>query len=99
MWYAIISEDVEDSLPLRKLHRPAHLLRLQDLNDQHRLLIAGPNPAIDSSEPGEAGFSGSLVVAEFESLKQAQLWASDDPFMLHGVYRQVVVKPYIKVLP
>lgn len=99
MWYAVISQDIENSLPLRKIHRPAHLARLQDLSDQNRLLIAGPHPAVDSSEPGEAGFTGSLVVADFESLDQAQQWADQDPFLLNGVYQSVVVKPYLKVLP
>ncbi|MCL4170474.1 UNVERIFIED_CONTAM: hypothetical protein GTU68_045796, partial [Idotea baltica] len=76
MWYAIISQDVEDSLPLRKVHRPAHLARLHELNDQKRLLIAGPHPVNDSSDPGDAGFSGSLVVADFDSLEKAQEWAN-----------------------
>jgi len=99
MWYAIISEDVENSLPLRKLHRPAHLARLEKLADENRLLIAGPHPAVDSEEPGEAGFSGSLVVAQFENLEAAQAWADQDPFALNNVYKKVVVKPYKKVLP
>ncbi|MEM7359593.1 MAG: YciI family protein [Pseudomonadota bacterium] len=99
MWYAIISQDVENSLPLRKAHRPAHLQRLNELNEAGRLLIAGPHPAIDSADPGDAGFSGSLVVADFESLEQAQEWAAADPFKLNGVYQSVLVKPYIKVLP
>lgn len=99
MWYAIISEDVSDSLPLRKIHRPAHLERLSELNLQGRLLIAGPHPAIDSIEPGEAGFSGSLVVAEFDTLIEAQAWADQDPYWLNGVYATVKVKPYLKVLP
>jgi uncharacterized protein YciI len=99
MWYAIISQDVDDSLPLRKLHRPAHLARLKDLHTKGRILIAGPHPAIDSDSPGDAGFSGSLVVAEFDSLKLAQTWADQDPYLLNGVYAAVVVKPYLKVLP
>ncbi|MFT5573133.1 MAG: hypothetical protein ACI9FR_002066 [Cryomorphaceae bacterium] len=99
MWYAIISQDVVDSLPLRKLHRPAHLQRLKDLHANGRILIAGPHPAIDSNEPGEAGFSGSLVVAEFDSLQSAQAWADQDPYLLNGVYAEVIVKPYLKVLP
>jgi uncharacterized protein YciI len=99
VWYAIISQDVVDSLALRKLHRPAHLQRLKDLHAQGRILVAGPHPAIDSSDPGEAGFSGSLVVAEFDSLQLAQDWADQDPFQLNGVYSKVVVKPYLKVLP
>ncbi len=99
MWYAIISEDIENSLSLRAANRSAHLARLQALADQGRLLIAGPHPAIDCEEPGEAGFSGSLVVAEFESLAEAQAWADTDPYLLQGVYAKVVVKPYKKVLP
>jgi len=99
MWYAIISQDVENSLPLRKIHRPAHIERLKELHSQGRILIAGPHPAIDSSEPGDAGFSGSLVVAEFDSLKSAEAWAAVDPYQLNGVYQSVIVKPYIKVLP
>jgi len=75
------------------------LQRLQQLNDEKRLLIAGPNPAVDSNEPGEAGFSGSLVVAKFDCLDDAQRWANQDPYFLNGVYQDVVVKPYIKVLP
>lgn len=99
MFYAIISEDVPNSLPLRMQARPAHIARLEALRDQGRLLIAGPCPAIDSEEPGEAGFSGSLVVAEFESLDEAQRWADADPYISGGVYQSVVVKPYKKVLP
>ncbi len=99
MWYAIISEDVANSLPLRKAHRPEHLARLQALADDGRLLIAGPHPAEDCEDPGEAGFTGSLVVAEFASLEEAQAWADADPFLLHGVYDKVTVKPYKKVLP
>ena len=99
MWYAIISEDVENSLPLRKIHRPAHLERLTELDQAGRLLIAGPHPANDSSEPSDAGFTGSLVVAEFESLDAAEIWADADPYQLNGVYQNVTVKPYIKVFP
>ncbi|GAB2517149.1 YciI family protein [Microbulbifer agarilyticus] len=99
MWYAIISQDVENSLPLRKTARAAHIARLTALKDEGRLLIAGPHPAIDSEEPGEAGFSGSLVVAEFPSLADAQSWADDDPYMSAGVYASVTVKPYKLVLP
>jgi uncharacterized protein YciI len=99
MWYMIYSEDIEDSLALRKQARPAHLDRLQKLKDQGRLLVAGPCPAIDSEDPGEAGFSGSLVVAEFSSLAEAQTWADCDPYIEAGVYAKVVVKPYKKVLP
>lgn len=99
MYYAIISQDVENSLPKRKQARPAHLARLEELKDQGRLLIAGPHPIIDSEDPGEAGFSGSLVVAEFDSLELAQAWADEDPYVDAGVYEKVIVKPFKKVLP
>lgn len=99
MYYAIISEDVPDSLRLRKQARPAHLERLETLKNDGRLLVAGPHPAIDSPDPGDAGFSGSLVIAEFESLEQAQQWANDDPYQEAGVYQSVTVKPYKVVLP
>ncbi len=99
MWYAIISQDIENSLPLRKEARPAHLERLEALKNEGRLLIAGPHPAIDSEDPGEAGFTGSLVVAEFESRDAAQAWADADPYVAAGVYANVVVKPFKKVLP
>ncbi|WP_415900165.1 YciI family protein [Neptuniibacter sp. QD48_11] len=99
MFYAIISEDVENSLEKRLAARPDHLARLNQLNEEGRLLIAGPHPAIDSEDPGEAGFSGSLVIAEFNSLQEAQAWADKDPYIEAGVYAKVVVKPYKKVLP
>jgi uncharacterized protein YciI len=99
MLYVIFSEDVENSLPLRKQTRTAHLERIQLLVDQGRILVAGPCPAIDSEDPGEAGFTGSVVIAEFASLVEAQAWADSDPYMLAGVYAKVVVKPYKKVLP
>ena len=99
MWYAIISQDVENSLEKRKGARPAHIERLNQLKDEGRLLIAGPHPAIDSEDPGEAGFTGSLVVAEFNSLEDAQAWADADPYVAAGVYQQVTVKPFKKVLP
>ena len=99
MYYAIISQDVPNSLPLRQTARPAHLARLNALTEQNRLLIAGPHPACDSNTPGDAGFTGSLVVAEFASLAEAQAWADADPYIAAGVYAQVVVKPFIKVLP
>lgn len=99
MWYAIISEDVKDSLPLRKGARAGHLARLNRLKDEGRLLIAGPCPAIDSEDPGEAGCSGSLVVAEFSSLQEAQAWADADPYVDAGVYTGVIVKPFKHVLP
>ena len=93
-----MSEDVVDSLEKRKAARPAHLDRLNNLASQDRLLVAGPHPAVDSSEPGEAGFSGSLVIAEFDSLEQAQAWADADPYVAAGVYQRVVVNPFKRVL-
>lgn len=99
MYYAIISEDVEDSLPLRQQAREGHLERLHALKAQGRLLLAGPLPAVDSPDPGPAGFSGSLVVAEFDSLESAREWADADPYVEAGVYRQVQVKPFKRVLP
>jgi len=99
MWYAIISEDVDNSLERRKQARSAHLDRLQRLADQGRLLIAGPHPAIDATDPGPAGFSGSLVVAEFDSLSEAREWADADPYLDAGVYSRVIVKPFNRVLP
>ncbi len=99
MLYTIISEDISNSLEKRKLARPAHLARLQQLNDEGRLFVAGPHPAIDNSDPGEAGFTGSLVIAEFGSLEQAQSWADADPYVVAGIYAKVVVKPFKKVLP
>lgn len=99
MYYAIISEDVSNSLEKRKAARPDHIARLEQLKSQGRLLVAGPHPAIDSEEPGSAGFTGSLVIAEFENLAAAQAWADADPYVAGGVYQKVVVKPYKKVLP
>jgi len=99
MWYAIISEDIENSLAKRLEARPAHLQRLQDLKDDGRLFVAGPHPVIDSLDPGEAGFTGSLVIAEFASLTDAQQWADADTYVAAGVYQQVTVKPFKKVLP
>lgn len=99
MIYAIMSQDVENSLEKRKSARMAHLQRLQQLRQEGRLILAGPHPAVDSNEPGDAGFSGSLIVAEFESLEQAQRWADADPYAAAGVYQQLVVKPFLKVLP
>jgi len=99
MLYAIIADDVPGSLAQRRAHRPAHLERLTKLQEQGRLVLAGPRPSIDSADPGEAGFSGSLVVAEFDSLEAAQAWASDDPFVHAGVYGEVRVYPFVKALP
>lgn len=99
MWYAIISEDVQDSLQLRVGARPAHLQRIEDLLSAGRLLVAGPHPAIDAENPGEAGFTGSLVVADFDSLADARTWAESDPYVVAGVYSRVSVKPFKLVLP
>lgn len=99
MLYAIISEDVKDSLEKRQGARPAHLKRLNAMASQKRIVIAGPHPAVDSDEPGEAGFTGSLIIAEFDSLEQAKAWANDDPYVAAGVYKKVTVKPFKKVLP
>ena len=99
MWYAIISEDVENSLPLRASARDAHLARLRELVAEGRLLIAGPHPAVDADDPGEAGFTGSLVVVDFPSLEDAQAWADADPYVDAGVYARVTVKPFKRVLP
>jgi uncharacterized protein YciI len=99
MLYSIVSTDVEDSLPLRKSARPAHLERLEALQQEGRLVLAGPNPAVDSSDPGEAGFTGSLIVAEFPSLEDARAWADADPYVTAGVYAEVQVKPFRQVFP
>ena len=99
MLYAIISEDIPNSLEYRKNARPAHLARLQSLQEAGRLLLAGPHPAIDNDNPGDAGFTGSLIVAEFASLSAAQTWADQDPYVAAGVYASVKVKPFKKVLP
>ncbi|MCB1851463.1 MAG: YciI family protein [Gammaproteobacteria bacterium] len=99
MFYAIIGVDREDSLQARMQARPGHLERLNRLRDQGRLLLAGPFPSIDSEDPGSSGFSGSLIVAEFDDLAQAKAWAGEDPYMLTGVYTKVTVKPFKKVLP
>lgn len=97
MYYAIMSEDVEASLEKRKSARPDHIARLEALRDEGRLLTAGPHPVIDGEDPGPAGFSGSLIVAEFDSLETAQEWADADPYIAAGVYAKVTVKPYKKV--
>ncbi|MGY5452955.1 YciI family protein [Agarivorans sp. MS3-6] len=99
MWYVIFAQDVENSLEKRKLARTAHLARLQDLLNEGRLFVAGPNPAIDAEDPAEAGFTGSTVIAEFASLEDAQGWADADPYIEAGVYDTVIVKPFKKVLP
>ena len=99
MLYAIMSTDVENSQPRRASARPAHLARLNGLVDEGRLVLAGPHPAVDSEESSAAGFTGSLVVAEFPSLEEAQAWADQDPYVAAGVYEHVVVKPFKQVLP
>jgi len=99
MLYAIMSQDVDNSLSLRQSARPAHVERLQNLKKLGRLVLAGPHPAIDNEEPGDTGFTGSLIVAEFDSLEAAQSWADADPYIAAGVYQSVVVKPFKKVLP
>jgi uncharacterized protein len=99
MWYAIISEDVEASLERRAKARPQHLARLQALVNAGRLLTAGPHPAVETENPGPAGFTGSLVIADFDSRAEAQAWADADPYVEAGVYKTVVVKPFKQVLP
>jgi len=99
MLYAIMSTDVEDSLEKRKGHREAHLQRLQALKSEGRLVLAGPHPAVDAEQPGPAGFTGSLVIAEFPSLEEARRWADADPYVKGGIYAEVNVKPFKKVLP
>ena len=99
MWYMIVGEDNEDSLENRLAAREAHLARLKALVDDGRLMIAGPLPAIDSDDPGTAGYTGSLLVVEFPSLEDAKSWAEDDPYVAAGVYKNVTVKPFKRVLP
>lgn len=99
MWYAIISEDYEGSLEKRLAARPDHVARLKAMCNEGRLLIAGPHPAVDSPDPGSAGFTGSLVVVEFDSLDDAKAWADADPYVERGVYEKITVKPFNRVLP
>ncbi len=99
MWYVIHASDRDNSLEARKMARPAHLERVQKLMRQGRLLVAGPMPAIDSPDPGPAGFSGSTIIAEFDSLEEARQWAASDPYAEAGVYADVDVRPFIKALP
>ena len=99
MWYAIMCEDVADSLQKRLSVRPAHVERLNALKREGRLLLAGPLPAVDAEDPGPAGFTGSLIVAEFKSLEEAKVWADGDPYIGAGVFKQVTVKPFRKTLP
>ena len=99
MWYAIMCEDVADSLSKRMSVRPAHVQRLEALKREGRLLLAGPLPAVDAEDPGQAGFTGSLIVADFKSLGEAKAWADADPYTGAGVFKQVTVKPFRKTLP
>jgi uncharacterized protein YciI len=99
MLYAITGQDVTDSLTLRMTQRPAHIARLQALQAEGRLLLAGPFPAVDAEDPGAAGFTGSLIVAEFASLSEAQRWAEADPYRVSGVYREISVRPFRKTFP
>ncbi|MDD2720205.1 MAG: YciI family protein [Gallionella sp.] len=99
MLYTIIGQDAPDSLSNRMTSRPAHVARLQELQAQGRLLLAGPFPAVDAEDPGAAGYTGSLIVAEFHSLSDAQAWAEADPYLIYGVYSQVSVRPFKKTLP
>ncbi|HET7932065.1 MAG TPA: YciI family protein [Rhodanobacteraceae bacterium] len=99
MWYAITGIDVADSLDKRKGARPAHVARLQKLLEEGRLLLAGPFPAIDAEDPGPAGFSGSLIIAEFDDLDAAKAWADADPYRVAGVYKEVTVRPFRQTLP
>jgi len=99
MLYVIMGVDAENSLQIRPTVRPSHLARVQQLKDEGRLVIAGPHPAIDSPDPGPAGFSGSLIIAEFPDLQAATNWAEADPYHVAGVFRSITVKPFIQVLP
>lgn len=99
MWYAVISKDRQGSLERRLAARPDHVARLKALRDEGRLLVAGPHPAIDATDPGAAGFSGSLVIVDFPQLEDAEAWAKDDPYVGAGVYSKVTVKPFVPVLP
>ncbi|MDT0594601.1 YciI family protein [Glaciecola petra] len=99
MYYVVYAQDIENSLEKRLAARPAHIERLKQLNKEGRLLVAGPTPAIDSEEPGSAGFTGSVVIAEFDNVVAAQDWANDDPYVKAGVYKEVSVKPYKVALP
>ncbi|HAF01207.1 MAG TPA: hypothetical protein DCO68_10500 [Methylophilaceae bacterium] len=99
MWYAIIAQDIDNSLEKRIKARPQHLARLQALQEAGRLLLAGPFPAIDSIDPGPAGYTGSLIVAEFANLQAATEWANADPFVIENIYSSVTIKPFRKTLP
>ena len=99
MWYSIICKDKKNSLELRLKTRESHLKRIKSLSENGRILIAGPNPVIDNEEPGQAGFSGSIIIAEFNSIEEAEKWAKEDPYMVAGVFESINVKPFKKVLP
>ena len=99
MLFAISATDIENSLELRLADRQAHRARIQELMDQGRLIAAGPHPAVESNDPGVAGFTGSLIIAEFADLEQATRWANEDPYVKNGAYADVTIKPYIKVFP
>ena len=99
MLYAFVCEDNENTLEKRQQNRPEHLARLKALQNEGRMVLAGPFPAIDSPDPGPAGFSGSLIVAEFDSLEAAQAWADEEPFLLHGIYKNIMIKPFRQTLP
>jgi uncharacterized protein YciI len=99
MWYVIIGEDGQDTLEKRKATRPAHVARLKELHEQGRILTAGPNPAIDSEDPGPAGFTGSIMILDFDSLEEAEAWANADPYVEAGIYAKVTVKPFLKTFP
>ena len=99
MLYAVMGEDAPDSLEIRRRVRPEHLRRVEVLRDEGRLVLAGPHPAVDSPDPGPAGFTGSLIVAEFASLEEARAWADADPYVTAGVFQRVTVKPFRQVLP
>ena len=99
MWYALICSDANNSLNKRKVNRPAHLKRVKALKEQGRILIAGPHPVIDSENPDQAGFSGSLLVAEFKTIEEAQSWIKSDPYYINGVFKDVIVKPFKVIFP
>lgn len=99
MYYVFICEDIDNSLELRMQHRPAHRARLEALVEEGRMMLAGPMPAIDSEDPGPAGFTGSVIIAEFDSLEDARKWGDEEPFLKAGVYQSMVVKPFLKTMP
>ena len=99
MWYLILGHDTPDALPKRRANRPAHLARLEALRDQGRILVAGPCPAIDAADPGPAGYTGSVLIAEFASLEDARTWADADPYIAGGAWSHADVRPFVRVLP